>query len=75
MRRTGKNSYFEYLPFYWGYPVLTEIPMDNWGILGRLSYSYRPIKHLSFSLNGEYARFKENPKDIFNFSLLVGTYF
>jgi hypothetical protein len=74
MGRTGKTAYFNSLPF-WDLPDLTIISMDKWSILGRLSYSFRPTKHLSLSLNSEYARFKENPKDIYNFSFLIGTYF
>jgi hypothetical protein len=74
MIRTGETAYFNSLPF-WDLPDLTIVSMDKWGILGRLSYTFRPAKYLSLSLNGEYARFKENPKDIYNLSFLVGTYF
>lgn len=71
--RSGGISYFQDF-FGWEIRVTDEY-LDKYGLLSRLGYTYMLSKHLSLTTNVEYAKFKKDPSDFFDFNVLFGVRF
>ncbi len=71
--RQGWTIYFNH---NFGWETWTDdIPIDKYGLLLRLGYTYMISKHFSITTNIEYSRFKMKPADFWDFNVLAGVRF
>ena len=71
--RNGSVGYFQE---FFGWEILTdEEYLDKYGFMSRLGYTYMMSNHISLSTNVEYAKFRKEPSDFFDFNVLVGIRF
>lgn len=71
--RRGSIEYFQDI-FGWEIRTTGEY-LDKYGFLSRFGYTYMLGKHISLTTNVEYAKFKKDPSEFFDFNVLVGVRF